>query len=209
MSAFLCSPDDLNALVTYWEHMTNAPSSFTGKVLGGIYPGDAIARAIAASWRDRNPHGICDPTRRDHAAIDIVSKSKTARSACFRILLQANLDSLSARYPQDGSDTYESVGAEYSVKRLPIVMEWIMKRQTGHLVGLCKGYEYQACEHDGWSTSVAFHLVQQIKTMLLDDLQMRDCGDKGLWAGWTAPKAPAAQWAVSLSKLVRGNRCHD
>ena len=197
MSAFLCSPDDLNALVTYWEHMTNAPSSFHTAA-------DAIARAIDCSYRARNPYGCSDPTKRDHAADDIVSKSKTARTACFRILLQANLDSLAARYPEDGSDTYESVGAEYR-KRLPIVMDWIMGRQTGHLVGLCKGFEYQR-EHEGWSVCCASYLVEQIKTLLLKDLETRDCGDRGLWAGWTAPKASAAPRAVSLSEIARGNR---
>ena len=185
MSAFLCSPDDLNALVTYWEHMTNAPSSFTTAA-------QSITRAIDCSYRARNPHGYGDPTKRDRAAEEIVAKSKTFTTACFRILLQANLDSLAARYPKDGSATYESVGAEYSFKRLPIVMGWINERQTGHLAGLGMGYEYQACEHKGWSTSVAFFLVEQIKAFLLNDLEARDCGDKGLWAGWTAPEAPAA-----------------
>lgn len=177
MSAFLCSPDDLNALVTYWEHMKNRQCP------------QAIAKAIDCSYRAKNSSGCFDPTKRDHAADDIVSKSKTAKTACFRILLQANLDSLAARYPEDDSDTYESVGAEYRSKRLPIVMDWIMRRQTGHLVGLCRGYEYQACEHKGWGTSVAFYLVEQIKTLLLNDLETRDCGDRGLWAGWTAPDA--------------------
>ena len=34
----------------------------------------------------------------------------------------------------------------YVARSIPIVDQWIQRRETGHMVGLLDGYCYQACE---------------------------------------------------------------
>jgi len=170
MSAFLSSPDTINALATYWFTKASTPGNFTT-------PWGSLDKAQRCSDHARN---ACeDPTKRDQAAAEIICSVENAHTACFKILLEANQASLEARYPDDTSTPDPS----YKAKRLPIVSYWIQGRQTGHLVGLVRGYSYQACEHSGWETSVAHELIEQIQRWLLKDLETRDCGDDGNWAG--------------------------
>jgi hypothetical protein len=181
MSAFLSSADTINALATYWALRAGTPGSYST-------PADSLSRAIGASDRAR---GACqDPSKAD-AEVAAIADAADPFSAAFRILLLENQRSLEARYPEDAD--YRTAGPEYRPQRLPIVQYWICSRTTGELVGLLRGFEYQACEHDGWETSAAHEICSQIRRWLLADLETRDCGDNGSnWASWEAPEDPRA-----------------
>jgi len=192
MSAFLSSPDTLNALASYWARRASTPGNYTS-------PWGSLDQALRCSDHARGASE--DPTKRDHAAAKLIASVKDPFTACFEILLEANQASLEARYP--GDDDMSRPGSGYKAKRLPIVDYWIQGRETGHLVGLAHGYAYQACEHSGWETSVAHEVIEQIQRWLLKDLEARDCGDGGNWAGWEAPEDPRA---VAMREALAANR---
>ena len=178
MSAFLSSADCLNALATYWERKAKAPGGYTT-------PADSLARAVR---RSNHKNGARENPAVIDAQADALISKLPPFAAMFQILLLENQRSLEARYPSDTD--YRAAGPDYKPQRLQIVDYWLAARQTGQLVGLLRGYRYQACEHDGWETSVASQLCQEIELQLLKDLESRDCGDNGNWASWEAPADP-------------------
>lgn len=181
MSAFLSSADTINALTTYWAFKAGAPGSYST-------PAESLKRAVVASHRAR---GAYENPANDDKEVLAIANGTDAFSAAFQILLLENQRSLEARYPDDAD--YRAAGPEYKPQRLPIVQYWVCSQLTGQLVGLLRGFEYQACEHDGWETSTAHELCQQIRRWLLSDLEARDCGaNGGNWASWEAPEDPRA-----------------
>lgn len=177
MSAFLSSSDCLSALAHYWERKsgrenhTSPTSAFERACLLSLHSQDvdswSKARAFAETYIKEQGQG-------------------SAARAVYAQLLACNVQSLEARYPGD-HDMTDAAG--YRFERLPIVNYWIEGRQTGHLVGLLRGYEYQACEYKGWETSIGSKICDQIAGYLLKDLEGRDCPD-GTWASWEAPEDP-------------------
>lgn len=173
MSAFLSSSDCLSALAYYWEMRSRQPGNFTtptDSFVNAVARANRCSRADAADWAD--PY---------------ISRQGGAAKACYMQLLVENQNSLMARYPND----HEMSEAEgYSYEPAGIVQCWALEKTTGHLVGLLRGYEYQACEHDGWERSTAYQICRQIERYLLKDLESRDCPEGGNWASWDAPADP-------------------
>ena len=199
MSAFLSSGDAINALATYWTIKLQAP--------GYSSPDGELTRAYRCHQRDCQLNGA----EADETAWQLIQAATESGSSwqpwqsVQQILLKENQRSLEARYPGD-EDYRAAEGPEYHPRRIQAVRGWQMNRQTGRLVGILKGYEYQSCEHDGWTSSVAYHLCQQIRSQLLDDLENRDCQDdeqRG-WASWQEPERdPSVPETVCLSDLLR------
>ena len=200
MSAFLASADCLNALATYWERKASrGASTAEGSILRAIHCQRHATGATSGDY-------VTDLKDDEKACARILASVKgNPLRAVFGILLIENQNSLKARYPGD-SEMWET-GPEYVGRSLPVVDRWIQQRKTGEMVGLLNGYEYQACEHNDWGTSLAFFICQQISSHLLDDLQALHCppdefGSRGNWASFQAPKDGPRP--VSLSQLAKG-----
>jgi len=197
MSAYLSSGDAINALATYWTIKLESP--------GYSSPAGELTRAYHCHQRD--VHGVTDADETAWKLIQAATESGSSWQpwqSVQQILLLENQRSLEARYP--GDDDYRSAeGPEYQPRRISAVRGWQMARETGRLVGILNGYEYQSCEHDGWTSSVAYHLCQQIRSQLLDDLEKRDCpDDERGWASWQEPERdPSVPETVCLSDLLR------
>ena len=177
MSAYLSSPDTINALATYWERRASQPGSFT-----------TPAASLDKAWRfSCNARGDRAPDQQVQSMIQNLHPFE----AVSALLLLENQRSLAARYPSPSdADMYDAPSSYYRAQRLPIVGYWIESRTTGQMVGLVRGYGYQACEHEDWTTSVAYFLIEQIEYSLLKDLEARDCGQEGNWASFEAPEDP-------------------
>ena len=180
MSAYLSSNDCMNALVTYWFYKTEGRAR------------DELERALAFSNGKRGDFTA--------AAVEAKRLRDTASSyedVVFALLLDANCDSLEARYPGD-KDMQDTEG--YHFKKSYQTMAWIANDKTANLVGLADGYEYQSCEHEGWKTSTAYQIIEQIRSNLLSDFS------KGFrqWASFQEPDVVEDKMPpVSLKELAR------
>jgi hypothetical protein len=182
MSCFLSSADCLNALATYWERKSSQPRHYRTAE-------QQINRAVMfhadAMGAPYDPAGQAATTER---MLKIFRGN--ALKCVFGILLDENKASIEARYSD--TDDMTATGPEYVGRSIPVVDYWIQRRETGNIVSLLDGYCYQACESDGWKSSLAFMLCQQIKGYLLEDMSQRDCGAETHWAEFTAPEDPRA-----------------
>ena len=199
MSAYLSSGDTLNALASFWTFNLEGP--------GYSSPQGELERAFYCHQRDCNQSG----SEIDQQVWDIILTAQSKGTnfqpwqAVQQILLLENQRSLEARYPDD--EEYRSASEpEYHPRRIFLMKQWILNNKVGKLVGILNGYEYQSCEHDGWTSSVAYYLCQQIRRQLLDALERRDCpdqNDRG-WASWTEPETEGDQpQPVCLSDLLK------
>lgn len=198
MSAYLCTADALNALATYWErHASRGANTAEGAILRAIH---CQRRAMGSTSGDY----VTDLKDDEKACAKILASVRgNALRAVFGILLIENQNSLKARYPGD-SEMWET-GPEYVGRSIPVVDYWIQRRETGQLVGILNGYEYQSCEHRDWETSLAYFILQQISGYLLRDLEALHCpvdeyGGRGNWATFEAPEDPRA---VRLREALR------
>ena len=190
MSANLSSPDTINALATYWERSPSQPGSLTT-------PATSLDKAWIFSC---NARGDRAPDQQVQSTIQNMHPFE----AVFALLLLENQRSLAARYPSPSdADMYDAPSSYYRAQRLPIVDYWIGGRITGQMVGLVRGYVYQVCEHEDWTTSVAYFLIEQIEYSLLEDLEARDCGQEGNWANFEAPEDPRE---VAMRKILAGGK---
>ena len=71
-------------------------------------------------------------------------------------LVDENYKSVNFRYSRDN--------APHTFHFEPVAMEPIQ------VVRLCHGYNYQACEHDGWETSEAKEISRQIEHYAIKDV---------------------------------------
>lgn len=191
MSAYLTSNDTISALVTYWGTMASRGCSTSEAQLSRCYSLAKRAQNGGEGWYF------------DWASseVDALRKSQSLETVVFNHLLQENVNSLQARYPD--SPEMWSGAKVYRLRRSAQVSRWINYRPLGqgHLVGMVRGYEYQSCEHDGWEKSVAYQICQQIRQFLLQDLEARDCGDRTCWASYEEPSSTDSA-PVSLSALL-------
>ena len=199
MSAFLSSADALNALATYWERKASRGySNPKSEILRAIH---CQRHATGATSGDYQTDYVQD--QEAHTRI-MAAHNGNALKTVFGILLIENQNSLKARYP-DGAEMWET-DPTYVGRSIPVVDQWIQQGVTGQLVGILNGYEYQACEHDGWRTSLAYFICQQIRGELLADYQARCCprDEHGLKTNWADYKAPKdGPKLVSLSELAK------
>jgi hypothetical protein len=74
------------------------------------------------------------------------------------LLHQANIDSVNYRYKEFTTETPAPYsGADIAQYLGGVVIPW------GHVLGALRCFEYQACEHPEWSTSLASAIVNKIR----------------------------------------------
>lgn len=177
MSAYLSSSDTLSALASYWlasheQHTYSYPISDLRRALYHGTPG--------MNWGDAS------------VTADKLSDGRSLGLVVYELLLAENQASLAARYP-DAEDYRKAEGYAYKFDRA--VERSVQRNKTGWIVSLLNGYEYQSCEHDGWTRSVGYQLCLQIRKFLCDDLQRLQDPDEQhcYWANydrsvWATPK---------------------
>lgn len=187
MSAYLASSDCLSALVTYWEARCSAPGGYNAET--NLHR--AYTRFFQTIGRDYSK-------AYSEASVMVGGKLKkrTPAEFAFQTLLVQNQTSLEARYPGD-KEMQDAEG--YAFRRSGKILS--LGTNSGLVVGLLNGYEYQACEDDGWETSPAYFLCQQIKGFLLEDLQAGLSYEERGWASYEEPED--APKVVSLADLAR------
>lgn len=189
MSAYLTSCDAISALASYWSRRSRSPQQDLTHL---------IARATAPKTHEQ----YCSAA---DTAARYVEHFLTPAHACFDLLLQANIESLKARYPESPEMWAEAEGYAYKPSRA--VNYWIQSRTTGQLVGLVNGYAYQSCEHDSWESDAAYRLVDSIRHQLLKDMETRDCGENaGNWASWEETGDPMQEaWLAHVAQMQARN----
>ena len=180
MSAFLASNDCLSCLAYYWVRKQSMQSNYST-------PREALYRACMMRRRANNMPDDIHTHKTVEEELDAILGNRDPFKVVFHLLLIQNQISLDCRYPGD-EDISDSHG--YIPQRPVIVDWWISQQQTGHMVGLVQGYEYQACEDPEWEKSHAYQICQQIRQALLRDMERRDCGDSRNWASFEAPQDP-------------------
>lgn len=188
MSAYLTTNDCLNALITYWDQSSRLNDAKDNLIRAIAHAGQASTGNYDYSWATNQ-------------ALRSVDKHGTVLNAAFAELLSENVRSLQARYPRS-PEMWEAADT-YVFRRSQAVLRWTTYKPYGHgrIVGLANGYAYQSCEHDGWRLSPAYMLINQIKDMLLRDLERRDCQSDTSWASFTEPETTSP--LISLSSLTQ------
>lgn len=97
--------------------------------------------------------------------------------ALFDMLAGENVKSLQARYPDIVSAPANDNEWNHPVPRTLKIHDYA-PLTTGELVMAVRGYEYQACEHDGWQKSEAYRFCQILRDEALNKL----AGDANTWS---------------------------
>ena len=182
MSAYLCSDDTLNALSTFY-YMKSGKTDDERK--------SNILRAIRLtnkkSWYDQYKNDpkidsydfrcelyskfdkFCD----DLFEIIFKASDKDIYKTIFNILLRENQNSLMARY----NDKEFSERPSYIYRMSNVVNYWDDHKQLGYLVGIINNYNYQSCEHENYQDSLGYAILDQIKELLLRELQLGEIWD--------------------------------
>ena len=183
MSAYLCSDDTLNALSTFY-YMKSGKTDEERK--------SNILRAIRLtnkkSWYDqyKNDPKIDSYDFRCelHSKFDKFCdglfdiwfyqySEESIYKVIFNILLRENQNSLMARY----NDKDFSERPSYIYRMSNVVNYWDDHNQLGYLVGIINNYDYQSCEHVDYTTSLGYAILDQIKELLLRELQLGEIWD--------------------------------
>ena len=183
MSAYLCSDDTLNALSTFY-YMKSGKTDEERK--------SNILRAIRLtnkkSWYDqyKNDPKIDSYDFRCelHSKFDKFCdglfdiwfyqySEESIYKVIFNILLRENQNSLMARY----NDKEFSERPSYIYRMSNVVNYWDDHKQLGYLVGIINNYNYQSCEHENYQDSLGYAILDQIKELLLRELQLGEIWD--------------------------------
>lgn len=152
MSAFLVEAALIDALLTY--------ASLTGPESGGH--SIALQLTIPAD-ADCNEGGETETL--DFGGDD------SHLSEIGGLLLDANAESLAARYGADSEyaiDAFRAADA-YRFVRFPAGSAELEPRRV---IGLASCFDYQACEFDGWRTSLARVILLSIGNYIDDSLSL-------------------------------------
>ena len=185
MSAYLCSDDTLNALSTFY-YMKSGKTDDERK--SNILR--AIRRVNKDSWYKNQKEVIKAPmeTFEDrmklHAKFDKFCdgvydiwyhqySNECIYEVIFNILLRENQNSLMARY----NDKDYSERPSYVYRMSNCVNYWDDHKQLGYLVGIINNYDYQSCEHGNYQDSLGYAILDQIKELLLKELQLGQIWD--------------------------------
>ena len=108
----------------------------------------------------------------------------------YDILLNENIRSLKARYPDDYQDM---ISYNYEFKKSSTIVKWVSDRDPKGLLMLwqmLKGWEYQSCEHYEFRDSVAYQIKQQIQDGILNTLKKKFCvnDEDNVWTSWEDPQ---------------------
>ncbi len=104
------------------------------------------------------------------------------------MLARENIASVKCRYPGDADGGRPGPGLkdEDVVKAARIWVDYYLDNDPGAsnaiIWNACDNLDYQSCEHDGWPTSDAWNLLQQIR----QHIGKKPIGDVA-WA-WTDPE---------------------
>lgn len=130
------------------------------------------------------------------------------RIEAVKLLAGANLESLKARYPDSNgaADWINAIDndADYILRCVAESRRLLMaRRPPGYFTGrqgganlymMCRCYEYQSCEHDGWNGSDAQRLAdclarEGVRIALFDEIEAAP------W-GYTEPEPEAGEEAA-------------
>ena len=185
MSAYLCSDDTLNALSTFY-YMKSGKTDEERK--------SHVMRAIRSVEKDRwyetqetmksVPTDTFEDRMKLHAKFEkfcdglyeiyfLQYSDGDFFRMIFDILLRENQISLMARY----NDKEYAERLSYNRIMSNVVNYWDDHNQLGYLVGIINNYYYQSCEHDNFKNSLAYAILDQIKDMLLRELQIGEIWD--------------------------------
>ena len=180
MSAYLCSDDTLNALSTfYYLKSGKTDDERKSNILRAIRKSNKKSwyerQQVAESFEDRMKlHAkfdkFCDGLY--DIWFDQYSQGDIYR-LIFNILLRENQNSLMARY----NDKDFSERPSYIYRMSNVVNYWDDHNQLGYLVGIINNYDYQSCEHENYTSSLGYAILDQIKELLLRELQLGQIWD--------------------------------
>ena len=195
MSAHLVDQDCINALATFWYEYHKTP--------GNESPQNALERAFIIAKEEislkkdyfENQNEIRYRAIRLIEANQDVYKGLASCRVIYDILLNENIRSLKARYPDDIKEPLENRiwFNEYDFKKSSTVVKWVSDRDPKGLLMLwqmLKGWEYQSCEHFEFQNSVAYQIKQQIQDGILNILQKKFCinDEDNVWTSWKDPQ---------------------
>ena len=180
MSAYLCSDDTLNALSTFYymksgktdeERKSNILRAIRRVNKDSWYEKQKVAETFEARMKliaefDKFCDGLFDIWFYQYSEESIYK-------VIFNILLRENQNSLMARY----NDKDFSERPSYIYRMSNVVNYWDDHNQLGYLVGIINNYDYQSCEHDNYTTSLGHAILDQIKELLLRELQLGQIWD--------------------------------
>ena len=195
MSAHLTDQDCINALSTFWYEYHKLPRSES--------PQQALERAfliaeeevsIKKDYFENQNELRCRAIRLIEAQQDVYKGLASCR-VVYDILLNENIRSLEARYPDDSKEPLKSRiwYNEYDFKKSSTIVKWVNDRDSRGLLMLwqmLQGWEYQSCEHFEFKNSVAYQIKQQIQDGLLNTLKKRFCpnDEDRVWTSWKDPQ---------------------
>ena len=112
--------------------------------------------------------------------INLIASFAANPEAAFKILVDENLRSLSARYPgRDFLDEWKQEAAQFKFCPSSLAFRDIANTQEATLiVKQCDCYDYQACETDDYSMTEAARLVEAVRKLAI---QAGGDSDGALW----------------------------
>ena len=180
MSAYLCSDDTLNALSTFYylksgktddERKSHVMRAIRITNKDSFYERQQIAETFEDRMKLRAKFdNFCDGLY--DIWLDQYSDGSFYKMI-FNILLRENQNSLMARY----NDKDYAERLSYNYVHSNCVNYWDDHNQLGYLVGIINNYDYQSCEHGNYQDSLGYAILDQIKELLLKELQLGEIWD--------------------------------
>ena len=180
MSAYLCSDETLNALSTFYylksgktddERKSHVMRAIRITNKDSFYERQQIAETFEDRMKLRAKFDkFCD------GLYDIWLDQYYEGSfykIIFNILLRENQNSLMARY----NDKDYAERLSYNYRHSNCVNYWDDHKQLGYMVGIINNYNYQSCEHGNYQDSLGYAILDQIKELLLKELQLGELWD--------------------------------
>ena len=112
-------------------------------------------------------------------------------TAAFRLLADANIESLRARYGD--MDDWAPVTQSKPIHDYPLLT-------LAELFVALRGYEYQACEHEGWELSPAWRFVDMLRAKAIS--KVPGVSDAETWGISETFGADRPQGPVPLMSLL-------
>ena len=186
MSAYLCSDDTLNALSTfYYMKSGKTDEERKSNILRAIRKVNKHSWYENHKWKEET-NGVksFEDRMKLHAKFDKFCdgvfitwfyqySNQSIYQVIFNILLKENQNSLMARY----NDKDYAERSSYNYVHSNCVNYWDDHNQLGYLVGIINNYDYQSCEHDNYKNSLGYAILDQIKELLLRELQLGEIWD--------------------------------
>ena len=195
MSAHLTDQDCINALATFWYEYHKLPRTEA--------PQHALERAFIIAQEEvstkqdyfERMNDLGSRATRLIEASQPVYKALAPCRVAYDLLLNENVRSLQARYPDDMTEPLQDRiwYNEYDFKKSSTVTKWLSERDPKGLMmiwQMLRGWEYQSCEHHEFRNSVAYQIKQQIEYGILDILKKIHCPDDKdrVWTSWEDPQ---------------------